>query len=363
MSRWQGNGVAKVFGQGILLDDDDYGYGAYGGWVTGKSWQVEKDLKKMFGCVPEDAKNIQEFSGVGEPVVTGDIMQPKLYVGGDLRIYRDLMGIINARVPVAPKNDKPNIYIESINWDMFPPMQQLAFLFDNFFNKYDREVLMIYGKTRASEGWTFMVVDQVGTPAHVKWNDESGMEEFSRLARWVGTIHVHPGSDCSASGVDLDDWEKPEKSGLHIIFGRKGDYKVYGALAGCVWLLLEGNHNDLDREEVAWHTSGNRDLDTLLKVPPPVKVNTHITICKPTQVVNYRKGKPSRVIKAKTDFEKAVSLLNDDVLVFDRNDEIVMVEHGGKFYMMIADQYEEVCVRLGNDCPDFEVVFMKGDLQ
>lgn len=196
-----------------------------------------------------------------------------LVIGVDKRLYEPRRGLIDCLAPVTATGKSGSVYVNQVNWDSFPPLDQLAFLFDEFFSKYDREVLMIVGEKRDGSGWLFHVPKQEGSTGLVTWTASDGeMEWFSGLARWVGTIHVHPGNSCIPSSTDIDDWAEPEKSGLHVIFGRNGDYTINGAIAGKTFELNSGTLKDYVRTLVEWTTSGRRPLNELLLQPKPVKV-------------------------------------------------------------------------------------------
>jgi len=132
---------------------------------------------------------------------------------------------------------------------------------------------MIVGKKRDGSGWLYHIPRQEGSLGLVTWTAPDGeMDWFSRLARWVGTIHIHPGSGCTPSTTDIDDWAEPEKSGLHVIFGRDQSFTVNGAIAGRTFELDEGSLVKVTRTAVEWTTSGRRPLNELLLQPKPVRV-------------------------------------------------------------------------------------------
>jgi len=224
----------------------------------------------------------------GVTVIEGDVMtgyvQPLLktadfeldkeaLVGPDSRVYTTRQGLIECLAPVTlPPDSLGKVYVETIDWAKFPPLVQLAYLFREFFSKYDREVLMIVGYKRDGSGWRYHVPRQVGSFCLVEWSaDDEEMDDFSRECQWVGTIHIHPGCSCVPSKTDIDDWAKPEKAGLHIIFGRDGSYTIQGAIAGQVF-ELEADTLDLTTlMKCEWTTSGGRPLQELLLVPAPAK--------------------------------------------------------------------------------------------
>lgn len=198
-----------------------------------------------------------------------------LVLGADKRLYETRRGLIDCLAPVVPKGKPGQVYVNEVDWDSFPPMSQLAYLFDEFFSKYDREVLMIVGKRRDGNGWLFHVPKQTGSAGLVEWSASDGeMAWFSRIARWIGTIHIHPGAWCTPSTTDINDWAEPEKTGLHMIFGRNQDFTINGSIAGRTFELDSGTLNDITREIVQWTTSGRRPLDELLLVPTPIVISS-----------------------------------------------------------------------------------------
>ncbi len=222
----------------------------------------------------------QVFRGqLQEPLVREDLDEieldsSELVIGADKRLYEPRRGLIDCITPVVVKGTPGHVYVDTIDWDSFPPMGQLAHLFDEFFSKYDREVLMIVGKLRNGSGWLFHVPKQTGSAGLVEWAATDGeMEWFSGLAKWIGTIHVHPGAWCTPSKTDVDDWAEPEKTGLHLIFGRNADYTINGAIAGRTFELEAGSLKGLARIHVEWTTSGRRPLNELLLKPNSIRVH------------------------------------------------------------------------------------------
>lgn len=196
-----------------------------------------------------------------------------LVIGVDKRLYEPRQGLIDCMAPAVVKGEPGSVYVSEVDWDSFPPLEELASLFDQFFSKYTREVLMIVGKKRDGSGWLYHIPKQEGSLGLVTWKSTDGeMDWFSRQARWIGTIHIHPGNDCTPSTTDIDDWAEPEKSGLHVIFGRDQDFTVNGAIAGRTFELNSGSLKGVKRDSVLWTTSGRRPLGELLLQPKPVKV-------------------------------------------------------------------------------------------
>ncbi len=206
----------------------------------------------------EDFKALAE----GTSPICGDVL-----IGEDLRVYRRTLGLVESIAPCEPRADtEPNVFLDKINWEDFPPLGELAFLFDTFFSTYEREVMMLVGRKRDRSGWAYLVNNQEGNVGGVWWDDEAGIEQLAAKARFVGTLHVHPGNACEASCTDISDWKNPEKSGLHLIFGRNGDYKIYAAIGGEVFRVREGNFSGVERIAVEYETSEDKPLDELLAV-------------------------------------------------------------------------------------------------
>jgi proteasome lid subunit RPN8/RPN11 len=204
--------------------------------------------------------------------VGADLMGQDLVVRADRRIYETRGGIIKCLAPAKPPSDEPDVYVEGVDWQGFPPRNHLAWLFYSFFCKYtDREVVMLVGKRLDGMGWLYYVPEQVGTCGSVRWTaDDEEMGQFQEQARWIGTVHSHPGNCCKPSQTDIDDWADPEKSGMHVVFGRDGSFTVNGAIAERTFELLSGR---VCREE-SWtreryQTSKGRSLKELLKKPKP----------------------------------------------------------------------------------------------
>lgn len=199
-----------------------------------------------------------------------------LFVGPDNRAYEERSGLLECLVAAKPVGE-PSVYVDSVQWRSFPPIGELARLFKYFFSEYtDREVVMLVGKYRDTSGWLYYVPEQVGTAGSVKWTaDDEEMDEFQKKAKWIGTIHSHPGDCCQPSQTDIDDWAEPEKSGLHVVFGRDGSFTVNGAIAERTFEVSKGSVALVTLSgPVSYRRSKNRTLDNLLKKPKPVVTRT-----------------------------------------------------------------------------------------
>lgn len=211
----------------------------------------------------------QEFLFSSE-LATVDPVTTTLVMGTDKRVYEKRHGLIDCLAPAKPDDSEPKVYVDKVDWSSFPHLEELAWLFDDFFSRYDREVLMLIGKKRIGGGWLYYVPEQVGTGSSIEWEaDDEEMDWFQDQATWVGTIHIHPGDMCSPSQTDIDDWAEPEKSGLHVVLGQDGSFTINGAIAGKTFLLSKGNLQNYNRWPVEHVTSKGRTLEELLKKPKP----------------------------------------------------------------------------------------------
>lgn len=103
---------------------------------------------------------------------------------------------------------------------------------------FDTEAMCIYGKHRKTGKWLAVVPEQECSAAGVDVDDFSAAIErlVSGGYRRVGTIHTHPGFGTFASGIDTGEmWD--EFGGVHIILNRKGDAKYYYSTGTVTWPL------------------------------------------------------------------------------------------------------------------------------
>jgi hypothetical protein len=221
---------------------------------------------------------VPKSKGIGQALLGADdlagVDDRTLQIGRDKRVYGMRHGLIECWAHVEPTSDKPNVYVDRIDWTGFPPEGELAWLFHNFFSKcLDREVVMLTGHKRDGSGHLYCVPEQIGTGGGVEWDTKGKeMDWFQERAHWIGTLHSHPGNCCSPSQTDIDDWANPEKSGLHVIFGRDGSYTVNGAIANRTFTLLQGDLSGVVCVPTTYLTSGGRSLKELLKKPKPVVI-------------------------------------------------------------------------------------------
>lgn len=215
-----------------------------------------------------------------------EIQDPKActIAGQDGYLYGRKDGIIRYWSPIA--SEGPNrVYVESVNWNDIPALEQLSYLHEKFFQQYDdREVLMLVGKRHDGSGSDYegyglyyFIPPQVGTPGGVKWDAKGeSIEEFHDHAEWVGTIHSHPGDCAQPSTTDLDEWADPLSSGVHIILTWGGHYTIHGAVNGQIFHLQSGSLGEVSSTYAEWHRSGDRNLEELLLTPPPPAIATSL---------------------------------------------------------------------------------------
>lgn len=186
-------------------------------------------------------------------------------VGCDLRVYRYTKGLVEAVVPADPIGvPMPEVF--EIDVAKVPPLGQLRHLLTKFFGKYNREVLMVYGKVRGRKEWAYVVPEQEGTLGSVDWDDKKAVLRLYEMAEWVGTIHVHPSNGVQPSSTDLDTWKKPENAGLHFILGRQGAVSLWVSVKGHAFEWWTGEL-PVEAVKVRWENSEKRRLCDLLKEP------------------------------------------------------------------------------------------------
>jgi hypothetical protein len=200
----------------------------------------------------------------------------EVMVGEDLRLYRTTRGLMTLICPAEPADKtKPALYYGGVDWDQYPEMGWLADLYDRFLSQYKREVMYVVGRqhqiVKDKCPWFFMVPKQVGTSGGIEWQDKEGMNWFLERARFLGTVHIHPGSASGASSFDLGHWTEKECSGIHVIFGRDGTFSTYGSAYGHCVHITDGTIMDMERKAAPLYTSLNRKLKKLLQVPKPTK--------------------------------------------------------------------------------------------
>ncbi|KKM27664.1 hypothetical protein LCGC14_1572510, partial [marine sediment metagenome] len=231
-------------------------------------------------------------------------------------------------------------------------------LFDVFFGKYDREVLMLVGRKRDHSGWLYHIPKQIGSPGFVRWSaDDEEMGIFSDKAQWIGTIHIHPGADCTPSQTDIDDWAEPEKSGLHLIFGRGGSYGIYGSIAGQTFRVYKSELGRTTRAKAYYTTSQGRSLAVLLTKPKPKPKPKPKSVFKSWPLVTSRSTvgtgteTETEMGTGKSYVERNLHAMRVSPISHDELQSLRMVSHGGQYYILTELQYEclgELCVDV---CP------------
>jgi proteasome lid subunit RPN8/RPN11 len=230
---------------------------------------VKYKVKEPKTIPVKEAKEFEPVATLANLPGVGEVM-----LGKDLRLYRRTKGLMQIICPVDPEEDLV-LYHDQTLWDEYPGSEYLADLFDKFLSKYKREVMVVVGKRynprKGQSPWLFMVPKQVGTLGSIEWEDPDGMDWFLEKARFLGTIHIHPGDSCDPSGTDIGHFEEKVNSGLHVIFARTGQFKMFGSANGYVIKVTQGTIEGIERKECTLVTSCNRPLKKLLLVPPPPK--------------------------------------------------------------------------------------------
>lgn len=312
-------------------------------------YEPSGDMKTLWGLSTGVTGTLQKFMPVSY-LERVDLDTTDLVVGKDHRLYSPRFGLIECLAVKSPSGGVPNVYVDKIDWESYPPLGELAYLFDTFFKEYDREVLMLVGRMRDHSGWLYYVPKQVGTSALVTWDsEESGLEEFADKAQWIGTIHIHPGSDCTPSQTDIDDWAEPEKSGLHLIFGRGGSFTINGSIAGNTFEVCEGHLESVVRSPVPYLTSHGRSLEELLTKPKP-KHKFHFPSHTSTRdrIVTSRSTVGDEL--GGSYVENTLRFMRVSPINHDELKSLRMVSHGGRYYILTESQYtnlEELCVDVG----------------
>ncbi len=295
---------------------------------------------------------LQEFMPVSD-LERVDLNKTDLVVGKDNRLYSPRFGLLEGLAVKEPITDEAHVYIDRIDWESYPPLGELAYLFDIFFKKYDREVLMLVGRKRDHSGWVYHVPQQIGSTGLVRWTaDDEEMGKFSDEAQWIGTIHIHPGSNCSPSQMDIDDWAEPEKSGLHLIFGRDGSFVIYGSIAGRTFKVWECRVINIVRSKAFYTTSRGRSLEVLLAKPrPPLQVKAQTRSRK--VVSSALSDLDLEVITSQSPIHMGGSYIENHFhrrgiasIGHDELQSLRMVSHGDKYYILTEAQYaclEDLC--------------------
>jgi len=323
---------------------------------------------------------LQEYKGAEEFRQASFAEGEKVYLGPGPGLYREWNGVAKAMVPVQAPPEVLMVYVEDIDWSLVPPKEELCYLYHAFFKKYDREVLIVVGKSRSQDEHFYFVPKQVGTSGGVEWKADEDMDEFQRVATWVGTIHVHPGGmSAEASRVDVDEWAEPQKSGLHIIFGRDETFNVYLAVAGRTILVLESTVmgvSSCPTPQVVLWTSRGKPLEELLLKPRPRRMPPEMRI--PHRYGRDQEGDGREDYWEDSMWEELEEeqtqkhwLLSEGegdqdysadgwigtleienrALLSAKGDQLVSVESQGLLYVMGVEEYRDLQAVLGAQCP------------
>lgn len=202
-----------------------------------------------------------------------ELAEKNLVVGSDHRVYRRTQGSIVADVPAKVYGDENALlYTNKLDRSTLPPLGQIGHLFDAFMAEYDREILVWIGQDRTDPArWHYMVPKQKGTSARVEYDDPDGSvaSALAMKARWVGSIHTHPGNSARYSGVDSDNWKQSDCTGFHFIVARDRSYTICAVIGGCTW-EIEAGQLPPTAENVAceYDVAHNLPLDQVLLEPP-----------------------------------------------------------------------------------------------
>jgi len=301
-----------------------------------------------------------QYKGRGqEPKMAGDLDTVDLHsndpwpiVGLDNRVYEERHGLIECLAAAKLPKEEPDVYIKKIDWAKFPSEEELAYLYKSFFSQYDREVLMLIGWCRDGAGFRFHVPLQEGSTSLVKWTaDDAEMGEFQEECSWVGTIHVHPGNSSSPSQTDIDDWAIPEKSGLHLIFGKDGTYSIHGAIAGRTFEVGSGavtDNSDLFGCYIT--TSGNKPCQDLLLRPKPIVVKSCKSRYKGAKHVRAMRAMKPQVMTGTKDptneaalratWLRGLGIAEALEVKYEDAWDLSVVMAGGAIYILTPEQYQ-----------------------
>ncbi|KKN80406.1 hypothetical protein LCGC14_0329990 [marine sediment metagenome] len=353
--RYQGNRVGQMdldeYGEAVEENEDS----RYQDWLedhdpfgAGLLDEIEDWVPTRWGL--SSLGGMQDMLKLDD-LVKIDLKTTSLVVGEDKQVYDRRFGLIECLAPAKVGKDSPKVYVDKIDWNSFPPMEELAWLYDNFFSKYDREVVMLVGFHRTSPTWLYYVPLQEGTAGQVTWKaSDEEMGEFGDLARWIGTIHVHPSNSCSPSSTDVEDWAEPEKSGLHLIFGRDGSYTINGAIAGKTFQLEEGSLEEVDRTKVDFVTSGGRSLEDLLTIPKRIVVrktrSVQVRADLHKRIEGFEELKKAKSVEGKEEGLDFVESTMGIIEAFKVNPQSLgdlrIVFYNDNWYIMTAVQYGQL---------------------
>lgn len=331
--------------------------------------------EEMWGEPEKEVGQLQELKDVEE--FRKSSAEEEVEVGPGPWVYRRWEGVAKALVPIETPPEGLQVYVEEIDWGLLPPRGELSCLYHSLFKKYDREILVVMGRSRTEDKCLYFVPRQTGTSGGVDWEADEDIDEFNKVARWVGTIHIHPGGmSPDASTVDVEEWAAPEKSGLHIILGRNETFQVYLAVAGRTIHVLTESLKDVRQVKVTVCTSQGKPLEELLRKPKPVETRI------PQHYGNIRDTGTTRNVRSKfqdqvRDWEEEQELRyphhesyadEDDsgyslssglddladagMALMTVEDEVFLsVEQDGLYYVMSDADYQDLRGVMGSECP------------
>ena len=223
-----------------------------------RGWYVAESNDRV-----QEGADLATFKEVGRIKVG----ETEYRVGEDLHLYAPFEGIGGVRGLERASKDGGKTLFEKPT--RLPPIEQMLTLYEGFFSKYDREVMVFWGWDRTKpDRPLFMIPKQTGTSGSVEWDDKRAMAAFVQRVEYAGTIHVHPGMSNTPSWTDYGNWKKD--GGLHFIWARNRTLNV--TASDCrhyqTWdiPIPEGTKS----EPVKYFLSPSADkgsLDSLLGVP------------------------------------------------------------------------------------------------
>ena len=196
----------------------------------------------------------------------------KAWLGKDNRLYRQTQGIVEMIVPVEPEEGTtPITKLVNVQWDKYPNMGELTHLYRAFLRRHTTEVLVMVGWRWETGKFVYVVPQQQVAPDRVDWHDPAGMAWMDGFARYVGTVHIHPGASALPSPLDVEYWKNRDASGLHTIIGRTGEYTITGSVAGYCMPLASGSIANCAPQKTAILGAQRKPMRELI-VPMPSDV-------------------------------------------------------------------------------------------
>lgn len=220
----------------------------------------------------EPAPKNKPLEGKQAMLTVEEQQQAGLYIGRDNRVYRRTKGSLVADVPAELLGEAPTslLYTDQIDRSLCPPLGQIRHLFDTFMGHYSREILVWIGRDRKDKAqWHYMVPKQEGTSGSVEYDDPDGTTaaRLAAKAKWVGSIHTHPGNSAYPSSVDTDNWRKGDCTGFHFIVARDHSYYLCAVIGGVTWTIENGTLPEAIPCD--FEVAGDLPLDQVLLEPKP----------------------------------------------------------------------------------------------